>query len=146
MTSDDTAAPGLIPAPREVTWAGPEQGRYPLDEATVLSAAPGTEGVARWLRATVGAATGLPLADGTEGSRVELSLDPALAPEAYGLVVDGDAVRITGGSAAGLFWGRRLSVSSSARTPSAARPAPRGAPGTSRRWSSRTRRASPGAA
>ncbi|MET7869303.1 beta-N-acetylhexosaminidase [Streptomyces cyaneofuscatus] len=105
MTSDDTAAPGLIPAPREVTWAGPEQGRYPLDEATVLSAAPGTEGVARWLRATVGAATGLPLADGTEGSRVELSLDPALAPEAYGLVVDGDAVRITGGSAAGLFWG-----------------------------------------
>ncbi|MFD6797359.1 beta-N-acetylhexosaminidase [Streptomyces cyaneofuscatus] len=105
MTSDDTAAPGLIPAPREVTWAGPEQGRYPLDEATVLSAAPGAEGVARWLRATVGAATGLPLADGTEGSRVELSLDPALAPEAYGLVVDGDAVRITGGSAAGLFWG-----------------------------------------
>ncbi|MFE8978244.1 beta-N-acetylhexosaminidase [Streptomyces cyaneofuscatus] len=105
MTSDDTAAPGLIPAPREVTWGAPGAEPFRLDAATVLAAAPGTEGVARLLRATVGAATGLPLADGTEGSRVELSLDPALAPEAYGLVVDGDAVRITGGSAAGLSWG-----------------------------------------
>ncbi|MFF3997919.1 beta-N-acetylhexosaminidase [Streptomyces cyaneofuscatus] len=105
MTSDDTAAPGLIPAPREVTWGAAGTEPFRLDAATVLAAAPGTEGVARWLRATVGAATGLPLADGTEGSRVELSLDPALGPEAYGLVVDGDAVRITGGSAAGLFWG-----------------------------------------
>lgn len=105
MTPDDTAAPGLIPAPREVTWGAPGAEPFRLDAATVLAAAPGTEGVARLLRATVGAATGLPLADGTEGSRVELSLDPALPPEAYGLVVDGDAVRITGGSAAGLFWG-----------------------------------------
>ncbi|MEV7252468.1 beta-N-acetylhexosaminidase [Streptomyces cyaneofuscatus] len=105
MTPDDTAAPGLIPAPREVTWGAPGAEPFRLDAATVLAAAPGTEGVARLLRATVGAATGLPLADGTEGSRVELSLDPALAPEAYGLVVDGDAVRITGGSAAGLSWG-----------------------------------------
>ncbi|CAD5954534.1 MULTISPECIES: beta-N-acetylhexosaminidase [unclassified Streptomyces] len=105
MTPDDTAAPGLIPAPREVTWGAPGAEPFRLDAATVLAAAPGAEGVARLLRATVGAATGLPLADGTEGSRVELSLDPALAPEAYGLVVDGDAVRITGGSAAGLSWG-----------------------------------------
>ncbi|MGW9304084.1 beta-N-acetylhexosaminidase [Streptomyces cyaneofuscatus] len=105
MTSDDTAVPGLIPAPREVTWGAPGAEPFRLDAATVLAAAPGAEGVARLLRATVGAATGLPLADGTEGSRVELSLDPALAPEAYGLVVDGDAVRITGGSAAGLLHG-----------------------------------------
>ncbi|MFF3099009.1 beta-N-acetylhexosaminidase [Streptomyces cyaneofuscatus] len=105
MTSDDTAVPGLIPAPREVTWGAPGAEPFRLEAATVLAASPGAEGVARLLRATVGAATGLPLADGTEGSRVELSLDPALAPEAYGLVVDGDAVRITGGSAAGLLHG-----------------------------------------
>ncbi|MFD3647431.1 beta-N-acetylhexosaminidase [Streptomyces cyaneofuscatus] len=105
MTSDDTAAPGLIPAPREVTWGAPGTEPFRLDAATVLAAAPGTEGVARLLRATVGAATGLPLADGTEGPRVELALDGTLAPEAYGLVVGGDAVRITGGSAAGLSWG-----------------------------------------
>lgn len=105
MTSDDTAVPGLIPAPREVTWGAPGAEPFRLDAATVLAAAPGAEGVARLLRATVGAATGLPLADGTEGSRVELALDAALGSEAYGLVVDGDAVRITGGSAAGLLHG-----------------------------------------
>lgn len=105
MTSDDTTAPGLIPAPREVTWGAPGAEPFRLDAATALIAPPGTEGVARWLGATVGAATGLPLADGTDGSRVELALDAALAPEAYGLVVDGGAVRITGGSAAGLLHG-----------------------------------------
>ncbi|MBT2427145.1 beta-N-acetylhexosaminidase [Streptomyces sp. ISL-112] len=105
MTSDDSAAPGLIPAPREASWAGPGRGLYRLDEETVLSAAPGAEGVARWLRAAVGAATGLELPSGTEGPRVELSPDPALAPEAYRLTVDAEAVRIAGGSAAGLFWG-----------------------------------------
>lgn len=105
MTSDDTTAPGLIPAPREVTWGAPGAEPFRLDGATALIAPPGTEGVARWLGATVGAATGLPLADGTDGSRVELALDAALAPEAYGLVVDGGAVRITGGSAAGLLHG-----------------------------------------
>ncbi|MET9927729.1 MULTISPECIES: beta-N-acetylhexosaminidase [unclassified Streptomyces] len=105
MTSDDTTAPGLIPAPREVTWGAPGAEPFRLDAATVLTAPPGTEGVARLLRATVGAATGLPLADGTDGHRVELALDAALAPEAYGLVVDGDTVRITGGSATGLLHG-----------------------------------------
>lgn len=105
MTSDDTTAPGLIPAPREVTWGAPGAEPFRLDAATVLTAPPGTEGVARLLRATVGAATGLPLADGTDGHRVELALDAALAPEAYGLVVGGDTVRITGGSATGLLHG-----------------------------------------
>ncbi|MEW1629966.1 beta-N-acetylhexosaminidase [Streptomyces sp. NPDC089173] len=105
MTSDDTTAPGLIPAPREVTWGAPGAEPFRLDAATVLTAPPGTEGVARLLRATVGAATGLPLAGGTDGHRVELALDAVLAPEAYGLVVDGDTVRITGGSATGLLHG-----------------------------------------
>ncbi|MFJ4961461.1 beta-N-acetylhexosaminidase [Streptomyces sp. NPDC088729] len=100
MTSTDPAA-GLVPAPRRLVHG---QGAYALDARTPLGAAPGAEGVARWLRATVGAATGLPLAEGAGG--VELALDETLAPEAYRLVVDaGTGVRITGGTAAGLFRG-----------------------------------------
>ncbi|MFJ1803411.1 MULTISPECIES: beta-N-acetylhexosaminidase [unclassified Streptomyces] len=99
----DTAALGLIPAPRTVTPA--PSGPYPLGHATPLSAAPGTEGVARWLRTTVGAATGLPLAEGTGEGGIVLALDGELAPEAYRLAVGADAVRLTGGSAAGVFRG-----------------------------------------
>ncbi|OEV20068.1 hypothetical protein AN221_15180, partial [Streptomyces nanshensis] len=67
MTSDDTtapggttagpgdttaapggpAAPGLIPAPRTLTRGAPGAEPFRLDAATVLDAAPGTEGVAR---------------------------------------------------------------------------------------------------
>ncbi|MEW2071686.1 beta-N-acetylhexosaminidase [Streptomyces sp. NPDC007346] len=104
-TTGDRAATGLVPAPRSLTWGPPGAEPFRLGEATVIDAAPGTEDVARLLRASVGAATGLPLAPGTEGPRVELALDTALAPEAYRLAVDAEAVRITGGSAAGLFWG-----------------------------------------
>ncbi|WP_371623728.1 beta-N-acetylhexosaminidase [Streptomyces sp. NBC_01116] len=99
----DTAALGLIPAPRTVTPA--PSGPYPLGHATPLSAAPGTEGVARWLRTTLGAATGLPLAEGTGEGGIVLALDGELAPEAYRLAVGADAVRLTGGSAAGVFRG-----------------------------------------
>ncbi|MEI7034953.1 beta-N-acetylhexosaminidase [Streptomyces pratensis] len=106
---EDTASLGLIPAPRRVSRARHGSGPYPLDGRTLLNAAPGAEGVARWLRTTVGAATGLPLADGgADGdadSGIVLSFDDALAPEAYRVAVDGRAVRIRGGSAAGLFWG-----------------------------------------
>ncbi|MFE7485642.1 beta-N-acetylhexosaminidase [Streptomyces sp. NPDC057552] len=104
-TPGGAAAPGLIPAPRTLTWGPPGRRPFVLDAETVLSAAPGTEGVARLLRATVGAATGLDLLPGTEGPRVELALDAELAPEAYRLTADADAVRITAGSAAGVFRG-----------------------------------------
>ncbi|MET9510480.1 beta-N-acetylhexosaminidase [Streptomyces flavidovirens] len=107
----------LVPAPGAAAWAPPPQGHYPLGHDTALFARPGTEGVARWLRATVGAATGLPLPDGTDNdterdsgsNRVELRIDPEvgqeLGPEGYRLVVDGYLVLIEGGSAAGVFWG-----------------------------------------
>ncbi|OEJ26660.1 beta-N-acetylhexosaminidase [Streptomyces agglomeratus] len=107
----------LVPAPGAAAWAPPAQGHYPLGHDTALFARPGTEGVARWLRATVGAATGLPLADGTDSdnerdsgsNRVELRIDPDvgqdLGPEGYRLVVDGYVVLIEGGGPAGVFWG-----------------------------------------
>ncbi|MEX2981317.1 beta-N-acetylhexosaminidase [Streptomyces sp. C36] len=132
---DPPPLPALIPAPRRMRGAPPgaayasgEDGGVVLDEETVLEARPGTEDVARWLRATVGAATGLPLAppdparpDGADpgagrgadpgagrGVRVVLSVDAAvgreLGPEGYRLVVDGHTVHVAGGGAAGVFW------------------------------------------
>lgn len=57
----------LIPAP---VRAG-DQGRcgFVLDASTTITAAPGTGSTERWLRTTLGAAFGLPLAPGGEGRR-----------------------------------------------------------------------------
>ncbi|MER6413687.1 beta-N-acetylhexosaminidase [Streptomyces humidus] len=94
----------LVPAPRRLVRG--HRGRGRLDERTRLEAGPGTEGVARWLRATVGAATGLSLAGhGDGGGRILLAVDPALPPEGYRLHLGGDDQVIAGGSAAGVFWG-----------------------------------------
>ncbi|MEU9259295.1 beta-N-acetylhexosaminidase [Streptomyces sp. NPDC048212] len=99
----------LIPAPRRADGDG-GRGFVP-DGATTITAGPGTGGTERWLRATLGAAFGLPLAPGTVGAEeaagtIELRIDPALEPEGYRLTVVPDrGVRITGGSEAGVFWG-----------------------------------------
>ncbi|WP_037605401.1 beta-N-acetylhexosaminidase [Streptacidiphilus rugosus] len=91
----------LIPAPQ--SFADPAApGRFALTETTPLDAAPGTEGVAVWLRAELGAAVGLALPPG--GGGVRLALDPALGAEGYRLVVDADGIGLVGGSAAGVFW------------------------------------------
>ncbi|MFD7238117.1 beta-N-acetylhexosaminidase [Streptomyces syringium] len=100
----------LIPFPGALSRPSPSEGRVALNEDTLIEAQPGTEGVARWLRSTVGAATGLPLRDGHDAdSRIVLRVDPATArergPEGYRLTCDGHGVRIDGGSAAGVFWG-----------------------------------------
>ncbi|MEV2215327.1 beta-N-acetylhexosaminidase [Streptomyces sp. NPDC050997] len=99
-----------MPAPRHIVHT--QQGHGRLDAGTRLEAGPGTEGVARWLRATVGAATGFPLPDsggrpdgGDREGRLALSIEPDLPPEGYRMVVDGPAILIQGGSAAGVFWG-----------------------------------------
>ncbi|MEU6589214.1 beta-N-acetylhexosaminidase [Streptomyces sp. NPDC046881] len=96
----------LIPAPRAVDVpAGPG---VPLDDGTTLWAGPGTERTERWLRATLGAALGLPLRPGPRDARdgVRLLLDDTLAPEAYRLsAAAGQGVEIRGGGPAGVFWG-----------------------------------------
>ncbi|MFE1956992.1 beta-N-acetylhexosaminidase [Streptomyces sp. NPDC059479] len=113
--------PSLIPNPRRTAPAPPGAGPFPLDGRTVIEAAPGTEGTARWLRTAVGAATGLPLPDGPgsggsgrsgrsgHGSRIVLGISPDIAresgPEGYRIAVDTEAVRIDGGGPAGVFWG-----------------------------------------
>ncbi|MFJ1868858.1 beta-N-acetylhexosaminidase [Streptomyces sp. NPDC088097] len=99
----------LIPAPRV---AAPREGATPyvFGPRPTLSAGPGTEATARWLRREIGAATGWDLPD-TPGARgdVRLAIDPVVAedlgPEGYRLTVDGSGVDLAGGGAAGLFWG-----------------------------------------
>ncbi|MFJ6083017.1 beta-N-acetylhexosaminidase [Streptomyces sp. NPDC092369] len=101
-----TSLTELIPAPRAVEGAG--RCGFPFETDTALWGEPGTESTQRWLRSTLGAALGLPLAPGREGepNTVALRLDETLAPEAYRLeVVATVGVTITGGSAAGVFWG-----------------------------------------
>ena len=96
----------LIPAPVRTD----DQGRcaFLLDRSTRITAQDGTETTERWLRSTLGAAFGLPLAPGPEGAErtIQLRLDPTLEPEGYRLSTTPDqGVMITGGSPAGVFWG-----------------------------------------
>ncbi|MFD6872948.1 MULTISPECIES: beta-N-acetylhexosaminidase [unclassified Streptomyces] len=100
----------LIPAPRNAVPDGDGR-RYAFGPRPALAVGPGAEGVARWLRRELGAATGWELPDAGSGARgdVRLTVDPERAgaggPEAYRLDIGEDGVELTGASAAGLFWG-----------------------------------------
>ncbi|CAM5227381.1 MULTISPECIES: beta-N-acetylhexosaminidase [Streptomyces] len=96
----------LIPAPRAIE--GRQEPAAAFGPGTTLWAAPGTERTERWLRATLGAALGLPLRPGPRDARdgVRLLLDDTLEPEAYRLsAAAGRGVEIRGGGPAGVFWG-----------------------------------------
>ncbi|MGW0082454.1 beta-N-acetylhexosaminidase [Streptomyces sp. NPDC003393] len=116
----------VIPATARAV-AGPLGGAFLFDQDTTLRAAPGTGTAERWLRATLGAALGLPLpAAGLDGppsavpadspsapsagqahaaNSVRLRLDDTLESEAYRLSVTDDGVEIRGGGPGGVFWG-----------------------------------------
>ncbi|WP_405582137.1 beta-N-acetylhexosaminidase [Streptomyces sp. NBC_01190] len=111
----------LIPIPSH-TPAYSADGSFPLTAGTVVVAGPGTEGTARWLRATLGAATGLPFTPAAPAASavagptgepapdgvVRLAIDERASgsPEGYRLTVDPTSgVRITGAGPAGVFWG-----------------------------------------
>lgn len=104
--------PNLIPEPARAECRGAAPGYVALDGRTTLDAGPGTHGTARWLRATLGAATGLPLADGPGPCAIRLRISEDVArehgPEGYVLSTDGSAadaaVAIEGGGPAGVFW------------------------------------------
>lgn len=103
----------LVPAPRSVDGPGAALAHAAFGEGTTLDARPGTEGVAGWLRRTLGAATGLPLPDGAGRHSVLLRVSPDVArasgPEGYRLTTDRSvedvAVLVEGGGTAGVFWG-----------------------------------------
>ncbi|MEE1928106.1 beta-N-acetylhexosaminidase [Streptomyces sp. TRM 70351] len=131
----------LVPAPRSYTAAAPDGAADPafvLDAGTVIAAPPGTEGVARWLRTSVGSATGLPLAPGDAAENtLRLALAPSgaggdaggLGPEGYRLTVEETGVLLEGADAAGLFWAAQ--TFRQLLDPAAFRRAPLGA---DRRW------------
>ncbi|MET9295557.1 beta-N-acetylhexosaminidase [Streptomyces sp. NPDC003077] len=106
MTSTTADDPGLIPAPGDTAWERGGAGVV-LSDGTALAAAPGTERTARWLRDTLGAALDLPLAPGPADApgTITLDLDPDLPAEGYRLDTTGGGIRVTGGDAAGVFWG-----------------------------------------
>ncbi|MEV6736853.1 beta-N-acetylhexosaminidase [Streptomyces sp. NPDC051104] len=102
----------LVPAPTRMSPSIGGCTGHVVDEGTrIETTGPGAERVARWLRAAVGAATGLPLSPaGDHGNRVLLRIVPGLeeelgSPEAYRFTADGHDVVIDGASEAGLFWG-----------------------------------------
>ncbi|MEU4426840.1 beta-N-acetylhexosaminidase [Actinoplanes sp. NPDC024001] len=90
----------IVPRPGSTS---PAAGGFRLEAATRLDAAPPLAGVAAWLRNTLGAGTGCPLPPGDGGIR--LGLDEDLPAEGYALEIDPAGVVITGGSAAGVFYG-----------------------------------------
>ncbi|WP_306328288.1 beta-N-acetylhexosaminidase [Streptomyces venezuelae] len=111
MTPDPYPGTALIPAPLRQEVRGDSPGRFPLDERTTLDAGPGTGSTARWLRTVLGAATGLPYADGTGPHAIRLRIseevERAHGPEGYRLTTESPdaAAVIEGGGPAGVFWG-----------------------------------------
>ncbi|NWF30128.1 beta-N-acetylhexosaminidase [Streptomyces sp. PKU-EA00015] len=103
----------LVPAPLVAECRAGSPGCLSLDERTTVDARPGAEGVARRLRAMLGPATGLPLADGSGPHsillRASADVEREYGPEGYRLSTDRSAedvaVLVEGGSAAGVFWG-----------------------------------------
>ncbi|MCM4079091.1 beta-N-acetylhexosaminidase [Paractinoplanes hotanensis] len=86
----------MIPQPVSVR---PAEGAFALGAETPLDAPAELGGVASWLRTTLRC----PLPPG--GGGVSLRVDRALVPEAYELSCASGRLRITGGSAAGVFYG-----------------------------------------
>ncbi|GAA0668028.1 beta-N-acetylhexosaminidase [Kitasatospora atroaurantiaca] len=104
----------LIPAPQRVQTWEPHEWTFELSAKTRIAAAHGAEGVARWLRAELSAATGFTFdaCSLDEGRRtahaVCLDFDPELRAssgrEAYRMSVDVYGASIRGGGRPGLFY------------------------------------------
>ncbi|WP_405992964.1 beta-N-acetylhexosaminidase [Streptomyces sp. NBC_00986] len=97
----------LIPLPR---YAHTYRGHFELGPDTRLVAGEDAGASERWLRGTLGAATGFPLAPGDSPENgIQLYIHPMvtkdLGPEGYRLMVQPHTVHVVGGGPAGLFWG-----------------------------------------
>lgn len=95
----------LVPRPATVVDG---EGRFVLDEATVIDVPDDLRTVSAWLQSALRASTGLPLYEGgatTGRSSISLGLSPDLPPEGYELTVEPTTVTVLGGDAAGVFYG-----------------------------------------
>lgn len=93
----------VIPRPQRITTTG---AGFTLDAETALAAEPALHGVADLIGAELRRATALPLPLADAGSNVlRLQVDGASGAEAYRLQVRPEQVSITGGDAAGVFYG-----------------------------------------
>ncbi|WP_157487634.1 beta-N-acetylhexosaminidase [Leifsonia sp. Root112D2] len=98
----------LIPRPASFDE---RDGEFLLDADTRIAAPASLSGVVAWLQAALRPATGLPLgqiadtASAGGDNAIELSLEPSLGHEAFRLEVVSEGIRITGGDAAGVFYG-----------------------------------------
>jgi len=96
----------LIPRPHSVSDA---PGEFVLDASTRISAPDELADVAFWLAGALRPATGLPLREGSgDGSGITLELSGHLGTEGYRLQATPGGVRISGGSAAGVFYGAQV--------------------------------------
>ncbi|SDP40932.1 hexosaminidase [Nakamurella panacisegetis] len=98
-------APTLLPRPATIRTVA---GGFELTGDTAIRATDEVLPTAEWLRDALRPATGFrfPIGPATgTGGVIELGLDPDLPAEGYRLVAGPDAVRITGGDAAGVFHG-----------------------------------------
>ncbi|WP_408639101.1 beta-N-acetylhexosaminidase [Nocardiopsis endophytica] len=101
----------LVPLPAETLpggAAGHGADGLELDASTRIDADPEAAGTEAWLRAELGAATGLPLPPGRgEDARLRLTVDPdaGLGPEGYRLIADDEGAVVVGHDPAGVFYG-----------------------------------------
>jgi hexosaminidase len=101
-----TTMTALIPRPNSMSSAS---GEFVLDASTRISAPDELTGVASWLAGALRPPTGLPLREGDgDGTGITLALSNRLGPEAYRLETTPGGVRITGGDAAGVFYGAQV--------------------------------------
>ncbi|PSK96602.1 hexosaminidase [Murinocardiopsis flavida] len=94
--------------PRPVQIAGGDGPGLALTEATRIDSDSDSRGTARWLRAELATATGLPLPlDSGDESQIRLTVDPeaGLGAEGYRLIVDDAGALIVGNDPAGVFYG-----------------------------------------
>lgn len=83
----------------------PGNGSYAVNDETGIAAPDGLLPVARWLQCTLRPVTGLRLPFKREAKGIRLAVNDALGAEAYRVHADGSGVQITGGDAAGVFYG-----------------------------------------
>lgn len=100
--------PAIIPRPLQSTCG---TGHLALDRTIGVCAAPDAIGVARWLSRQLDLDALLEAPSPHDGARrIVLRINEELGPECYELAIEADGVEITGGDAAGAFYGAQSLV------------------------------------